>query len=133
MSLENFYAILAGIYFALTGLWWTVVEGRKDWLKDPEMCGLAGGVYASFLIPGIMSLGAQIGGDNKLVWRSVFVIAALSGLIFTTRLPARLRKAPQPGFFARSPLVGDLTLRPGVDPWHVSRTGRADWPDSYSG
>ncbi len=102
MSLESFYEIVSGICFALTGLWWTVVESRKDWLKDAELRGLAGGVYASFLIPGVMSLGAQIGGDNKLVWRSVFGIAAIIGMIFTTRLLNRIRKLPNPGFFARS-------------------------------
>lgn len=102
MNVENFYAILSGICFALSGLWWNVVEGRKDWLKEPGMRSLAGGVYASFLIPGVMSLGAQIGGENKLVWRSVFVIAALLGMYFTTRLLTRMGKLPQPGFFARS-------------------------------
>jgi hypothetical protein len=56
MTLDNFYALLSGICFALTGLWWTVVEGRKDWLKNPELRSMAGGVYASFLIPGVMSL-----------------------------------------------------------------------------
>jgi hypothetical protein len=102
MNVETFYAILSGICFALSGLWWTVVEGRKDWLREPAMRGLAGGVYASFLIPGVMSLGAQIGGENKLVWRSVFVIAALLGMYFTTRLLTRLSQMAQPGFFARS-------------------------------
>ena len=66
------------------------------------MRSLAGGVYASFLIPGVMSLGAQIGGDNKLVWRSVFAIAALVGMFFTTRLLVRMSKLPKAGFFARS-------------------------------
>jgi hypothetical protein len=102
MNTDSFYAILSGICFALTGLWWTVVEGREDWLKSADMRGLAGGVYASFLIPGVMSLGAQIGGDNKLVWRVVFVIAALMGMFFTTRLLARLRALNQGGFFART-------------------------------
>lgn len=102
MSLDSFYAILSGICFALTGLWWTVVEGRKDWLNNPELRSLAGGVYASFLIPGVMSLGAQIGGENKLVWRSVFVIAALFGMYFTTRLLARVVKFKSPGGMARS-------------------------------
>jgi len=102
MSLDSFYAILSGICFALTGLWWTVVEGRKDWLANPELRSLAGGVYASFLIPGVMSLGAQIGGENKLVWRSVFVIAALFGIVFTTRLLGRVVKFKSPGGMARS-------------------------------
>ena len=75
MNTDAFYSIVSGICFALTGLWWTVVESRKDWIKDPQLRSLAGGVYASFLVPGVMSLGAQIGGDNKLVWRSVFVVA----------------------------------------------------------
>ena len=102
MDVESFYALLSGVCFALTGLWWTVVEGRKDWLKDNDMRTLAGGVYASFLIPGVMSLGAQIGGENKLVWRSVFVIAALLGMFFTTKLLARIGKSNKAGFFARS-------------------------------
>lgn len=102
MDVESFYALLSGVCFALTGLWWTVVEGRKDWLKDNEMRALAGGVYASFLIPGVMSLGAQIGGENKLVWRSVFVIAALLGMFFTTKLLTRIAKSNKAGFFARS-------------------------------
>jgi hypothetical protein len=102
MDLSGVYEIMSGICFALTGLWWNVVEGRKDWLDNSQMRSLAGGVYASFLIPGAMSIGAQIGGENKLVWRTVFVILALTGMFFTTRLLARIRKMPHPGLFARS-------------------------------
>jgi hypothetical protein len=101
MNVDSFYAILSGICFALTGLWWTVVEGREDWLADSRLRNLAGGVYASFLVPGMMSLGAEIGGDNKLVWRAVFVVAALIGLYFNARLLALVSKMPQAGFFAR--------------------------------
>jgi hypothetical protein len=127
MTLDNFYALLSGICFALTGLWWTVVEGRKDWLKNPELRSMAGGVYASFLIPGVMSLGAQIGGENKLVWRSVFAIAALTGMYFTARLLGKLRKMPDPGFFARSRwlviLLYALVLVLGVFPELANPTG----------
>src|SRR5512147_1387114 len=101
MSVDSFYEILSGICFALTGLWWTVVEGRQDWLADSKLRGLAGGVYASFLVPGVMALGAQIGGDNKLVWRAVFAIAALGGIFFTSRLHTHMRKAKVPGAYAR--------------------------------
>jgi hypothetical protein len=127
MSFDNFYAILSGICFALSGLWWTVVEDRKDWLDDPKMRSLAGGVYASFLIPGVMSLGAQIGGDNKLVWRAVFGIAALVGMIFTTRLLARLSKTKQTGLFARSRwlvfLLYTLVLVLGIYPELAAPSG----------
>jgi hypothetical protein len=125
--MDAFYEILSGICFALTGLWWTVVEGRKDWLADPELRGLAGGVYASFLIPGVMALGAQIGGDNKLVWRAVFAIAALLGMFFTTRLAARIQKTASIGFFTRSRwivfLLYVLVLVFGVFPELAAPTG----------
>lgn len=129
MTLEAFYEILSGICFALTGLWWTVVEGRKDWLKEPIMRSLAGGVYASFLIPGVMALGAQIGGENKLIWRMVFGVAALFGMFFTVRLLSRLRKLPQPGFFARTRwlviLVYTVVLVLGIEPRLATPTGLA--------
>jgi hypothetical protein len=129
MSLETFYSILSGICFALTGLWWNVVEGRKDWLKNPQMRSMAGGVYASFLIPGVMSLGAEIGGDNKLVWRTVFASAALLGMFFTVRLLVHLSKLPQPGFFTRSRwlviLVYLLVLIFGVFPELAASSGLA--------
>jgi hypothetical protein len=127
MNTDSFYAILSGICFALTGLWWTVVEGREDWLKNAQLRSLAGGVYASFLIPGVMSLGAQIGGDNKLVWRAVFVIAALAGMFFTTRLLTRLSQLKQAGFFTRSRwlviLLYAVVLVLGLFPDLVAPTG----------
>jgi hypothetical protein len=102
MNLEAFYSIVAATCFALLGLWWTVMGSRKDWLKDEKIRDLAGGVYMSFLIPGAMSLGAQIGGENKLVWRSIFVIAAVLGMFYTTRLIATTRAIGKPGFFRRN-------------------------------
>lgn len=102
MNLDTFYSIVAGTCFALLGLWWTVMESRRDLLNDSQVRALAGGVYLSFLIPGAMSLGAQIGGENKLVWRSVFVIAALLGMYFTIRIINSTRAVGKPGFFRRS-------------------------------
>jgi len=127
VPLENFYEILSGICFALTGLWWTVVEGRKEWLNNAQLRSLAGGVYASFLIPGVMSLGAQIGGENKLVWRAVFAVAALTGMFFTTRLLLQLRNSGQTGFFTRSRwaviLIYALVFVFGVFPELTAPTG----------
>jgi len=102
MNLEAFYSIVAGTCFALLGLWWTVVDSRRDLLKNDQVRVLAGGVYLSFLIPGAMSLGAQIGGENKLIWRSIFVIAAILGMYFTARLISATRSYGKPGFFRRN-------------------------------
>lgn len=109
MTLESFYSILSGICFGLIGLWWNVVDKRPDWLTNPNLRRLAGAVYASFLIPGVMALGAQIGGDNKLVWRSVFVLAALLGIYYNVRLLAQLRKSKQSGFPVRTRWLVILT------------------------
>jgi hypothetical protein len=127
MSVDSFYEIMSGICFALAGLWWTVVSGRKDWLSDQRMRSLAGGVYASFLIPGVMSLGAQIGGDNKLVWRAVFAVAAILGMIFTIRLLTKIKKTGQQGFFVQSRwlviLIYAVVLVVGLFPGLAVSTG----------
>jgi hypothetical protein len=64
MSLDSFYAIVPGTCFALVGLWWGVVQFNKGWLKHDKTRALAGGIYLSFLIPGVMSLIAQVSGEN---------------------------------------------------------------------
>jgi hypothetical protein len=96
MSLDSFYAIVSGTCFALVGLWWGVVQFNKDWLKHDETRALAGGIYLSFLIPGVMSLIAEVSGDNKLIWRATFVIAAALGMYFTTRLILKTRTSAGP-------------------------------------
>ena len=96
MSLDAFYSIVSGTCFALVGLWWGVVQFNKRWLRDDQMRLLAGGIYLSFLIPGVMSLIAQVSGDNKLIWRVTFVIAAALGMYFTARLIWKTREAPGP-------------------------------------
>jgi hypothetical protein len=79
MDISTFYAVTSATCFALVGLWWSVVKDKPEWFADEAKKRLAGGVYASFLIPGVMSLAAQIGVDNSLIWRGVFVIAAGAG------------------------------------------------------
>jgi hypothetical protein len=127
LNTDSFYAILSGICFALTGLWWSVVEHRKDWLVDPKLRSLAGGVYASFLVPGVMALGAQIGGDNKAVWRAVFVVASLAGIFFTSRLNSHMRKNNVSGAYARGRwvvvLLYVIVMVLGILPGLVAFTG----------
>ena len=102
MTLDTFYSIVSASCFALVGLWWNVVAGHREWFKDTAKRDAAGGIYLSFLIPAIMGLGSQIGGDNKLIWRAVFVLAALCGMIFTARLIVTTRALPGAGLFRQN-------------------------------
>jgi hypothetical protein len=86
MSLADFYSLMAVTCFTLVGLWWAVVERHPEWKFDPRRRSLAGGVYLSFLIPGLMSTFAQVDAGNPLVWRTSFSVAALIGMITTLRL-----------------------------------------------
>ena len=114
MDTNTFYAVTAATCFTLVGLWWSVVKSRPEWLVKEETKRLAGGVYASFLIPGLMSLAAQIGGTTPIIWNLVFIIAAGAGIVFSSRL-IRLTRAFNPsGAFSRNswavPLLYGLVL-----------------------
>jgi len=102
MDINTFYAVTAATCFTLVGLWWSVVKDKSEWLKDEAKKRLAGGVYASFLIPALMSLGAQVGGDNRLIWQGVFIIAAGAGINFSSRLIKLTRTAKPNGPFSKN-------------------------------
>lgn len=86
MDLADFYSLMAVTCFTLVGLWWTVVERHASWKSDRRRRRLAGGVYLSFLLPGLMSTFAQVDAGNPLIWRGSFAAAAVVGLVSTVRL-----------------------------------------------
>jgi hypothetical protein len=86
MSLTDFYSLMAVTCFTLVGLWWTVVERHPEWKAEPRRRSLAGGVYLSFLLPGLMSIFAQVDASNPVIWRISFGLAAIVGGITTVRL-----------------------------------------------
>lgn len=114
MDTNTFYAITSATCFTLVGLWWTVVRDRSEWLRNESSKRLAGGVYASFLIPALMSLAAQIGGTNAFIWQLVFIIASGVGITFSSRLIQVARSANPNGAFSRNswsvPLLYGLVL-----------------------
>ena len=74
--MDAFYQTVAGFCFTLLGLWWAVVQFRHaEWMRDLYQRRAAYSVHLSFLVPGIMSLGAMIAGDVKILWRLVFIVA----------------------------------------------------------
>ena len=69
MDTQSFYALMAGTCFGLVGLWWNVVRAKPEWARNEQLRTLASGVYLSFLIPGLMSLVAQVSGGSPLIWQ----------------------------------------------------------------
>lgn len=86
MDLSSFYSLMAVTCFTLVGLWWTVIERHPEWKVDRTRRRLAGGVYLSFLLPGLMSMFAQVDDGNPLIWRSSFTVAAMIGIVNTVQL-----------------------------------------------
>ena len=105
MDISTFYAVTSATCFGLVGLWWSVVKDKPEWFADEAKKRLAGGVYASFLIPGVMSLAAQIGVESSLIWRGVFLIAAIAGITFSSKLINLTRETNPKGAFSRNSWV----------------------------
>ena len=105
MDISTFYALTAATCFTLVGLWWSVVKDKKEWFQDEAARQLAGGVYASFLIPGVMSLAAQIGVDSSLIWRAVFVVASWAGFSYSSKLIKLTRETNPNGAFSKNSWV----------------------------
>ncbi len=101
MDLADFYSLMSITCFTLVGLWWTVVERHPDWKRSRSRRKLAGGVYLSFLLPGLMSTFAQVDAGNPLVWRTSFSVAALIGMVTTLRLVSVERGMGLQGLFRR--------------------------------
>lgn len=102
MNVSEFYSLFSATCFALVGLWWNVVEKRQEWFKDEAMKTIAGGVYLSFLLPGLMGLGAQIGGESGFLWRLAFAVGSGFGIFYTFKLLDKTKNGAFTGPFRRN-------------------------------
>jgi hypothetical protein len=102
MDVNTFYAVTAATCFTLVGLWWSVVRDKTEWFRDEVKRRLAGGVYASFLIPALMSMGAQVGGSTQIIWQIIFLIAGSLGIYYSTRLIQETHVANAYGAFSKN-------------------------------
>jgi hypothetical protein len=81
MDLTTFYATVSGIGFTLLGLWWVVADKHPEWFADPTSRLMAYVVSLHFMIPASASLLSLVAPDVKSVWRVVFSLLGLSGLL----------------------------------------------------
>jgi hypothetical protein len=89
VDVSTFYALFSATCFTLVGLWWNVVQGHDEWMREPALRRVVGGVYLSFLLPALMGLLAQVGGTaTPEIWRASFVVIAVVGCASTLRLLA---------------------------------------------
>jgi hypothetical protein len=103
MDIGTFYAVTSAACFTLVGLWWSVVKSKPDWFKDEVTRRLAGGVYASFLIPALMSMAAQVGSTtHPLIWQLTFIVAGGLGIFYSTSLMQKTNIAESYGPFSRN-------------------------------
>ena len=86
MDLSTFYAVVSATCFTLVGLWWSAVDRRRELLEYDETRRLVGGVYVTFLLPGVMGLFAQVAPTQPILWRSTFTVVAALGAWSTLRL-----------------------------------------------
>ncbi|MFE2145739.1 hypothetical protein ACFXA3_29080 [Streptomyces sp. NPDC059456] len=92
MDVSTFYALFSATCFTLVGLWWNVVQSHADWMREPALRRLVGGIYLSFLLPALMGLFAQVGGTRQpQIWRGAFIALAVVGCACTLRLLSRAR------------------------------------------
>jgi hypothetical protein len=81
MDTQAFYAVTGGVAFTLLGLWQVVVVTHPDWQHSRARRLLAYAVGLQFLLPGMMSILSMIAPDEPLVWRVVFTVSAVVGIL----------------------------------------------------
>jgi hypothetical protein len=92
MDVSAFYAIVSAINFTLLGLWWVAVKERSDiggsGARRRRMAYL---VSLGFVIPGTVSLLAQVAPDEPILWRASFAFAGVAGAVGIAMLGQALR------------------------------------------
>lgn len=100
--MDAFYETVTTFSFTLLGLWWAVIQFRYEaWIVNSARRRLAHAIHLSFLVPGVMSLGAMLTGDEPLIWRGTFIVASLVGLVATLIGLVTITRQTLPGWFFR--------------------------------
>ncbi|MFN2497111.1 MAG: hypothetical protein ABR608_14585, partial [Pseudonocardiaceae bacterium] len=80
----EFYQTLSSMSFTLLGLWFAVIQfSNGRWRSDPRRHRSNLHIALHFFLPGFVGLAALLsgGGGGGLLWRIVFIIGGLVGLV----------------------------------------------------
>jgi cytochrome bd-type quinol oxidase subunit 2 len=93
MDQSAFYGVVSAINFTLLGLWWVAVKDRAGWDGDTALSHrTAYLVSLQFVIPGTVSLLAQVAPDVPTVWRAAFALAGVVGAVGIVMLSDEVRR-----------------------------------------
>jgi hypothetical protein len=92
VDVSAFYSIVSAINFTLLGLWWVAIKERTD-IRRRDAAGqrMAYLVSLGFVIPGTVSLLAQVAPGEPALWRASFGLAGLAGAIGLVMLGQELQ------------------------------------------
>ncbi|HEY2203221.1 MAG TPA: hypothetical protein VGH99_01905 [Pseudonocardia sp.] len=80
----TFYTTLVSTSFTLLGIWFGVMQfAHGEWRSDPGRHRSTLHIALHFFLPGMLGLGSLLaaGTDGGLLWRSVFVLGGVVGVI----------------------------------------------------
>jgi len=80
----EFYQTLSTMSLTLLGIWFAFLQlADSRWRSDPRRHRWNLHIALHFFLPGFLGLGALLsgGGDGGLLWRIVFIIGGLVGLV----------------------------------------------------
>jgi drug/metabolite transporter (DMT)-like permease len=93
MDQSAFYGVISAVNFTLLGLWWVAVKDRADVVGETPSSRLTAYLVSlQFVIPGTVSLLAQVAPEVVIVWRCAFAVAGIVGAFGIYMLARELRR-----------------------------------------
>jgi MFS family permease len=91
MDVASFYGIVSGLSFTLLGLWFVVADRHKEWFRVPVRRRMAYVVSLHFMLPGTMSVLSLVAPDIPAVWRIVFALCGIAGIVGSVLIAEAVR------------------------------------------
>lgn len=91
MDVSAFYGVVSGLSFTLLGLWFVVADRHKEWFRVPVRRRMAYVISLHFMLPGTMSVLSLVAPEIPAVWRIVFALCGIAGILGVVLIADALR------------------------------------------